>query len=118
MRISMRKGHIIAGLSIFSVGLFFVYMNSVLVVTLIKGVVQPIFILIGLALLAAAIFAKKEYRVVNSILAGIFLLIGLYGLFAGGDEYYATLDFFNGFLPILLIGAGAASLIHGIKELT
>lgn len=118
MRFSMRKGHIISGLIIFSLGLFFVYLNSVLVVTLIKGAVQPLFILIGLALLAAAVFAKKEYRTVNSILAAIFLLIGFYGIFAGGDEYYATLDFFNGFLPILLIGAGAASLVHGIKELT
>lgn len=114
----MRKGHIAAGLIIFSLGLFFTYLNSVLVVGLIKGALQPLFILIGLVFLSAAFFAKKEYRTVNSILASIFLLIGLYGIFAGGDEYYATLDFFNGFLPILLIGAGAASLIHGIKELT
>lgn len=114
----MRKGHIITGLTIFSLGLFFVYMNSVLVVGLIKGAVQPLFILIGLVLLAAAFFAKKEYRTANSILASIFLMIGLYGLFAGGDEYYATLDFFNGVLPILLIVAGVASMIHGIRQLT
>ena len=110
----MRKGHIISGLIIFSLGLFFTYFNSVVVVGFIKGAAQPVLLILGLALLAAAIFAKKEYRTINSILAAIFLFVGAYGLY---DEYYATLDFFNGFLPILLIVAGIASVIHGIREL-
>lgn len=110
----MRKGHIITGLTIFSLGLFFAYLNSAVVVIFFKGAVQPLLIVIGLVALAAAIFTRKEFRTVNSILAGIFLFLGFYGLY---DEYYAVLDFFSGFLPILLIIAGVASVVHGIKEL-
>ncbi|NVM23462.1 MAG: hypothetical protein HWN68_16985 [Desulfobacterales bacterium] len=111
----MRKNHIIGGLIVFGFGLFLFYLYSPYIVEFMKGVLQPILILIGLVALAAGIFGKKTFKKVNFIVAAIFLFLGLYGLY---DEYYAVVDFFNGLIPPLLIVLGLVSVVHGIRRLT
>ena len=110
----MRKAHIISGLIIFGTGLFFAYLHSARVVEFIKGAIQPITILLGFVALASALLGKKRFRTINSVIAGLLLVVGFYGVY---DEYYAVLDFFYGFLPIFLVGAGLVSLSHGITKL-
>ncbi|MBF0228347.1 MAG: hypothetical protein HQK63_01945 [Desulfamplus sp.] len=110
----MRKAHIIAGLTIFALGLFLAYMNSAMVVEFIKGAIQPITIILGFVALASALLGKKAYRTINSVLAGLLLAVGFYGLY---DEYYAVLDFFYGFFPIFFVCAGSVSLVYGIMKL-
>ena len=111
----MRKNHIIGGLIVFGVGLFLLYLYSPYVVELIKGAMQPILIVIGLVATAAAILGNRDFKKMNTIVAAIFLFLGLYGLY---DEYYAVMDFFNGLFPLLLIVVGLVSVFHGIKRLT
>ncbi|MBF0202528.1 MAG: hypothetical protein HQK66_14720 [Desulfamplus sp.] len=112
--IKMRKAHIISGLFIFSTGLFLAYLNSAMVVEFIKGAIQPVTIILGFVALASALLGKKAFRTINSILAGLLLVIGFYGLY---DEYYAVLDFFYGFIPIFLVTAGSISLVYGIVKM-
>jgi len=80
----MRKNHITGGLIVFGVGLFFAYANSVYVVEVFKGAIQPITILIGLTPIAAGIFGKDAFKKINYALGTVFLIIGFYGLY---DEY-------------------------------
>jgi ABC-type proline/glycine betaine transport system permease subunit len=108
----MRKGHIIGGLTVFGIGLFLLYLNSAIVAEFIKGLVQPVLILLGLICLAAAIFARNDFKKINGVAAVIFLAVGLYGLW---DEYYAVLDFVSGFTPVLFIVCGTISLVYGVK---
>ncbi len=111
----MRKNHIIGGLIVFGVGLFLLYLYSPYVVELIKGAIQPILIVIGLVAMAAAILGNRDFKKMNTIVAAIFLFLGLYGLY---DEYYAVMDFFDGLFPLLFIVVGLVSIFHGIKRLT
>lgn len=110
----MRKNHIIGGLIVFGMGLFSLYFYGPYVVELIKGAMQPVLILIGLLSMAAGFMGKKELKKMNFIVAAIFLLLGLYGLY---EEYYAVMDFFNGLFPPLLVVVGLISIFHGIKNL-
>ncbi|MBF0397602.1 MAG: hypothetical protein HQK78_12560 [Desulfobacterales bacterium] len=111
----MRKGHIIFGLITFSIGLFLSYLNSAFIVVFIKGIIQPIFIILGIISLLAAFLGKKNLKTINLILSIVFLLLGGYGLY---DEYYAVVDFISGFLPVFLVIGGVAGVVHGVKELT
>ncbi|MBF0226396.1 MAG: hypothetical protein HQK76_13155 [Desulfobacterales bacterium] len=110
----MRLNHIIGGQIIFGIGLFLVYLNSFIVFEIFKGVMQPITIFLGLVALSSAIFGKAELRKPNAIAAGALLVIGAYGVY---DEFYAVLDFFNGFIPIFLILAGGVGVGYGIKKI-
>jgi hypothetical protein len=110
-----RPNHIIGGLLIFAIGLFIGLMNILYVVEFIKGGLQPLFIIIGLAAATAAIFhSQKSIRPLNIVVAVLFIFLGAFGVY---DEYFATMDFLNGILPLALIFGGLASLIHGIKRL-
>ena len=111
----MRKNHIIGGLIVFGLGLFLLYLYSPYVVEFMKGVLQPVLILIGLVALAAGIFGSNDFKKVNFVVAAVFLFLGLYGLY---DEYYAVMDMFYGVMPPLLIVAGLVSVAHGIRKLT
>jgi len=110
----MRKSHIIGGLIVFSLGLFLVYLNIPFVVQFFKGLLQPIFILIGATAGAAAILGNRKLRNINLGVALVFLFVGLYGLY---DEYYTVVDFFHGLFPPLFIVGGLLSVIHGIRKL-
>jgi hypothetical protein len=110
----MRKEHIIGGLIVFSVGLFFCYMNLVYVVQFLKGMLQPLFIVIGITAAIAAVLGNRKLRSINMGLAAIFLVLGFYGLY---DEYYNVMDFFSGLLPPVLILVGLISAVHGIRKL-
>ena len=111
----MRKNHIIGGVIVFSAGLFSLYYYSPYVVEWFKGAVQPILIVIGLLAVGAAILGNKSFRRLNFVVAAVFLLLGLYGLY---DEYYAVKDWLYGLFPPLLIVAGVISVVIGIKKLT
>jgi hypothetical protein len=111
----MRKDHIIGGLMVFSLGLFLVYLNTVFVVQFIKGLIQPLFILLGATAAAATFFSNRKFRTINLGLAVVFLGIGLYGLY---DEYYTVIDFFHGLFPLLFIIGGLISVIHGLRKLS
>ena len=111
----MRKNHIIGGLIVFGAGMFLLYLYSPYVGELIKGAIQPILIVIGLVAMAAAILGDRGFKKTNLVVAGIFLFLGLYGLY---EEYYAVMDFLNGLFPPLLIVVGLVSVFHGIKKLT
>ncbi|VEN74099.1 Magnetosome protein MamI-2 [Candidatus Desulfarcum epimagneticum] len=110
-----RPRHIIGGVVVFAAGLFLGLNNMLYVVEFIKGALQPVFIIMGLTA-AAAIFLNKEnsLRWLNAVIALVFLPLGVYGVY---DEYYATMDFINGFLPILLVVVGLVALAHGIKQI-
>ena len=110
-----RPIHIIGGVTVFGAGLFLALSNILYVVEFIKGGTQPILIFIGLAAAAAAIFnGPGSNRILSIIIAVVFTVIGCYGVY---DEYYATMDFVNGVLPLLLIFAGSLTLAHGITRL-
>ena len=109
----MRKEHIIGGLITFSIGLFLAYMNNIYVVEFIKGSVQPLFIILGLFALAAAIFNHNEFRKINYGIAGVLLSVGLYGLY---DEYYAVMDLIYGIFPIFLFIGGLIAVVTGIRS--
>ena len=110
----MRKAHIISGLIVFSTGFFLTYYYSARVVEFFKGAIQPVTIILGLIALASALLGKKQFRTINSVIAGLLLLVGFYGLY---DEYYAVLDFCYGFLPIFLVSAGIVSLTYGVMKI-
>ena len=111
----MRKNHIIGGLIVFGSGLFLLYLNSAIVANFMKGLAQPIFLLLGALFLAAALFGKKEFKKIHAAAGAILTVIGLYGLY---DEWYSTLDFITGVSPIILIVAGVISLVYGIRKVS
>ena len=83
----MRKNHIAGGLIVFSLGLFLVYLNTPFVVQFIKGLLQPLFILVGAVAGIAAVLGDRTLRNINLGVAVVFLFVGLYGLY---DEYYTV----------------------------
>lgn len=99
---------------VFSLGLFLVYMNIAFVVQFFKGLLQPVFILIGATAAAAAFLSNPKFRNINLVVAVVFLGIGLYGLY---DEYYTVVDFLHGLFPPLFIVGGLVCVIYGIKKL-
>jgi hypothetical protein len=110
-----RPAHIVGGIVLFGAGMFLALSNMLYVVEFIKGVAQPVLILVGLTALATGIFRKDNaFRKLNIILGIILLSVGIYGVY---DEYYATMDFINGVTPIFLVVAGLAALAHGIKQI-
>ena len=110
----IRPKHVAGGLVIFGLGLFLTLLNSLYVVEFTKGLAQPIFLLIGLTSLAAALFnTPKALRKINLGVGVVFTAIGCYGVY---DEYYATMDFLRGILPLLLIGGGVVVLLHGLTQ--
>jgi hypothetical protein len=111
----IKPKHIVAGLTLFAIGLFLLFENILYCVEFIKGGAQPVLIFIGLAAAAAAVFPRnKTNRTFNILLAIITLMVGGYGTY---DEYYATMDFLNGIFPLLLIVIGFIALTHGIARL-
>ena len=110
----MRLSHIIGGQILFGVGIFLFYLNSAVAVEIFKGGIQPVIILLGLLAFTATIFGKKSSRKINAFLAGILMILGIYGLY---DEYYAVIDFFHGIIPLFLFATGIIAVIYGIKQL-
>ncbi|MBF0515212.1 MAG: hypothetical protein HQK81_14285 [Desulfovibrionaceae bacterium] len=112
----MRLNHFIAGLLMFGMGLFLAFYYSPLVVEFIKGAIQPVAIVFGLLALLSVVFDRTPFKKTNIVIAVVFLLVGGYGLFAGGDEYIATKDFCVGLFPIAMIVFGLLSVLHGIRK--
>ena len=110
----IRPKHIIGGIILFAVGLFYGLNNMHYVVEFIKGSAQPVLIIIGLTAIAAAIKnGRSSLRWMNFSIGFVLLPLGIYGIY---DEYYATMDFINGILPISMVVGGLIALIYGIGQ--
>jgi len=109
----MKKWHVLGGATALGLGVYGVYDEYFVVVEFIKGSLQPLLVLAGLAALLAGVFAARLRT--GHVVAGLLLLgVGVYGFF---DEYYATLDFFKGVVPPLLLIIGMVSVVSGVKQL-
>ena len=98
----------------FAAGLFLGLNNLVYMVEFIKGVAQPVLILFGIVALASAVMRPgSPLRKFNLVIGLISLPLGIYGVY---DEYYATMDFLRGVLPVLLVAVGLVVLSHGIGQ--
>lgn len=109
----MRIGHIIGGQIVFAIGLFLLYLNSAIVAGFMKGLAQPILLLLGIFFVVAAIFGKEVFRKINAVVGVLFMGVGAYGLY---DEWYPTLDFITGGSPIFFIVAGVILLACGVAR--
>ncbi len=109
----MRKFFLIGGAAALGLGIFGIYDEYFTVIEFIKGVMQPIFICAGLvAILAGLLASSPKYK--HVVLGVVLLGLGIYGFF---DEYYATLDFFKGSVPLLLLFIGLVSVVAGVKKI-
>ena len=111
----IRPKHIIGGIILFALGFFYGLNNMLYVVEFIKGALQPVFIIAGLTAIVVAIKnGPNPFRWLNFLIGFLFLPLGIYGVY---DEYYATMDFINGILPILMVVGGLIALVHGIRHI-
>ena len=109
----MKKWHIAGGAIALGLGIYGVYDEYFTVVEFIKGFLQPLFILAGLAAIVGGLLNARPRP--SHVAVGLVLLgLGVYGFF---DEYYATLDFFKGAVPPLLLIIGMVSVVAGVKQL-
>ena len=111
----VRKGHFIGGLITFHLGLVLTIYYRAHVLELLKGALQPVFIIIGLIALSSVIFDRTLFKKTNLVLGALFLIIGLYGFY---EEYHTVKDFISGVMPPFLIIVGIISLAYGIRKLT
>ncbi|MCK5254721.1 MAG: hypothetical protein KAQ81_01765 [Deltaproteobacteria bacterium] len=118
LMVYLRPKHIVTGLVFFGCGLYLTFLNILYVVEFLKGLAQPILLVVGLTALTAGIFSapksSKSMKMISLVVGVLCVAVGCYGVY---DEYYATMDFIRGLLPPLLIVAGLTALIHGITRL-
>lgn len=109
----MRIWHTIGGTIAVGLGVYGIYDEYFVVIEFLKGVIQPVLFLFGLlAILAGILTNRIKY---GQIVLGLGLTgLGVYGFF---DEYYATLDFFKGSMPPLLLILGMVSVVGGVRQL-
>jgi len=111
----MRWRHILAGLTLFGMGLFCTYMFSPLAVQCVKGAAQPIMLMLGLLSGLSALLGRTRWRKSHGAAAILLLGVGGYGIY---DEYLATKDFLLGFLPLAAAGLGCLAIGRGLRRLT
>jgi len=105
--------HIVIGMTALGLGIYGVYDEYFVVIEFLKGVIQPVAFLIGLIAILAGLLARKVK--LGHVIIGVGLVaLGIYGFY---DEYYATLDFFKGAVPPLLLILGTVSVVAGVKQL-
>ena len=109
----MRKVYLIGGTLALGLGIFGIYDEYFTVIEFIKGVMQPIFIIAGLIAILAGLLTSKP-KMGHVVLGVVFLGLGIYGFF---DEYYATLDFFKGSVPLIMLFIGMVSVVAGVKKI-
>lgn len=108
-----RWPHLLGGVIALGLGIFGLYDEYFTVIEFFKGAVQPLLSFAGLIAILAGILGTK--RRIGQVVLGLVLLgVGIYGFF---DEYYATLDFFKGSVPVALLIAGTMSVVAGVKLL-
>lgn len=109
----MKVSHIIAGIIAVSLGVYGVFDEYFVVIEFIKGSIQPLLFLAGLFGILAGILTNKlktGHVIIGLLLTGL----GVYGFL---DEYYATLDFFKGAVPPILLIIGMVAVVGGIRQL-
>jgi len=108
-----RWPHLLGGAVALGLGLYGVYDEYFTVIEFLKGSLQPLLMFGGIVAVLAGILGEKHRPL--HIIGGLVLVgIGIYGFF---DEYYATLDFFKGAVPVALLLVGSVSVISGVKLL-
>jgi UDP-N-acetylmuramyl pentapeptide phosphotransferase/UDP-N-acetylglucosamine-1-phosphate transferase len=105
--------HVVCGVIALTLGLYGIYDEYFAVVEFIKGFIQPLLSVIGLVMIMAGLLTYKP-KLPHVAIGLVLLGIGIYGFF---DEYYATLDFFKGAIPPILLLFGMVSVVAGIKKL-
>lgn len=109
----MRKWHVIGGVTALGLGVFGIYDEYFTVIEFLKGAIQPATALVGLVAILAGILNTKPKM--GHVVFGIAMVaLGTYGFF---DEYYATLDFFKGSVPLLMLLIGMVAVVAGVKQL-
>jgi hypothetical protein len=108
-----RWPHILGGVVALGLGTYGLYDEYFTFVEFFKGAVQPVLSFVGLIAILAGILSAKP-RIGHVVLGLILLGVSIYGFF---DEYYATLDFFKGSVPVALLVAGTVSVVAGVKLL-
>ena len=108
-----RKWHALGGATALGLGVYGVYDEYFVVVEFIKGIIQPILVLAGLTAILAGLLSTR-LKAGHVVVGLLMLAVGAYGFI---DEYYATLDFFKGVVPPLLLIIGMVSVVSGVKQL-
>ena len=94
-----RLPHILGGAAALGLGVYGIYDEYFVVIEFLQGFLQPLLALVGIVSMLAGILGSRTRP--GHIVCGLLLLgVGLYGFF---DEYYATLDFFKGAVPVALL---------------
>jgi hypothetical protein len=108
-----RWPHLLGGAVALGLGVYGVYDEYFTVIEFLKGSLQPLLVFGGIIAILAGILGNKPKPL--HIIGGLVLVgIGIYGFF---DEYYATLDFFKGAVPVALLLVGTISVVSGVKLL-
>lgn len=109
----MKTWFVIGGAAALGLGVFGIYDEYFMVIEFIKGAAQPVTGIIGLVAILAGILAPSPKW--GHLVFGVAMVaLGTYGFF---DEYYATLDFFKGCIPLLMLFGGIVAVVAGVKEL-
>ncbi len=109
----MRSPLLFGGVIALGLGVFGIYDEYFTVIEFIKGVMQPIFVFGGLTAILSGLLTSK-LKIVHVVLGVVSLGLGIYGFF---DEYYATLDFFKGSVPLAMLFVGMVSVVAGVKKI-
>jgi len=110
----MRVPYLIGGAIALGLGVYGIYDEYFTVVEFLKGVMQPLFVLVGFIAILAGLLSRKTRF--GHVAFGIVLLgLGVYGFF---DEYYAALDFFKGSVPLAMLVIGMTAVVAGVRKVS
>jgi hypothetical protein len=109
----MRSWSVIGGMLALGLGIFGIYDEYFTVIEFLKGAIQPITALLGLVSILAGLLTAKP-KIGHVVFGVAMVALGTYGFF---DEYYATLDFFKGSVPLLMLLIGMVAVVSGVKQL-
>jgi hypothetical protein len=109
----MKTWHVLGGALALGLGILGVFDEYFVVVEFIKGSIQPLLALVGMTAIFASLLSRRP-RMIHLVFGLAALGVGIYGFF---DEYYATLDFFKGAVPLALLFLGTVSVVAGVKQM-
>ena len=109
----IQKWSLAGGSAALAFGLYGIFDEYFAVVEFIKGFIQPVAAAVGCVMIMAGLLSYKP-KIVHAAVGLVLLGIGIYGFY---DEYYATLDFFKGAIPPILLIVGMISVASGVRQL-
>jgi len=110
----MRILFLVGGAIALGLGIFGVFDEYFTVVEFIKGFMQPLLVIVGLVAILAGLLGVK-LRIGHIVFGVVLLGLGIYGFF---DEYYASLDFLKGSVPLAMLLVGITAVVAGVRKLT